>query len=151
MFNHVIIEGRITAFPELKVTSANKQVTNFTVAVDSGYGDKKRTDFIDCVAWEKSAENICKYFSKGSGIGISGRLSTMTYEDKNGYKRKKTEIVVNEFHFPISPPKSSSDESSAQSENVPAYTAGPSQQPIPPANYEEYVQLDITADDDVLF
>ena len=96
--NKVIISGRATADIELKTTPSGTAVASFTVAVDTGYGDKKQTSFLDVVAWQKQAENASKYVHKGDRVIIEGRLQTRTYES-NGQKRKVTEIVANEIEF----------------------------------------------------
>lgn len=87
--------GRLTATPELKNTNTGKPVTTFTIAVDDG---KDKTYFFNCVAWNGTAENICKYFTKGNKIGITGKLTSRKYEGKNG-TQTATEIVVNSFDF----------------------------------------------------
>ena len=56
-------------------------------------------DFFECVAWRGTAENICKYFHKGDGIGIIGSLQTDTFQDKEGNNRKKVQIQVDSFEF----------------------------------------------------
>lgn len=107
--NIVSIIGRMTKDPELKYTKAEKAYTRFCVAVD-GMKDKdgnRKADFIDCIAWNKAAELITNYFSKGSRIGVSGRLHTTTYETDDGEKRKFTEVMVNEIDF-LDPKKESS-------------------------------------------
>lgn len=97
--NHVCLMGRLTAEPELKRTQTGKDVLSFTLAVDRGYGDKKATDFLSCVAWEHTARFINQYFRKGSLIAVEGSIQTRSYEDKNGNKRTATEIVVSQTHF----------------------------------------------------
>lgn len=96
--NRVYIIGRLCADPELKMTNGGKSVIAFTVAVNR-QGQKSESDFLDCVAWEKTAEFICKYFQKGSPIVIEGATQTRTYEDKNGQKRKAVEINVKNVEF----------------------------------------------------
>lgn len=96
--NKVIAIGRLCADPELKMTNNGKSVTVFTLAVNR-QGQNKESDFLDCVAWEKTADFICKYFAKGSPIVIEGALQTRSYEDKNGNKRKATEINVRNVEF----------------------------------------------------
>lgn len=96
--NKVYIIGRLCADPELKMTNGGKSVTTFTAAVNR-QGQKSESDFPDCVAWEKTAEFICKYFKKGSPIVIEGAIQTRTYEDKNGQKRKAVEINVKNAEF----------------------------------------------------
>lgn len=97
--NKVIISGRTTADIELKATQTGKSVASFTVAVDTGYGENKQTSFLDVIAWEKMAELVSQYVHKGNKVLICGRLQTRTWEDKDGKKRKATEIVANEIEF----------------------------------------------------
>ena len=99
MFNTVILSGRLSAPVELKQTPNGKYVTSFTIANDIGYGENKRTNWLDIVAWGKTAELITKYFAKGDLIGIKGEIQTRQYEDKNGNKRKAVEILCNEVEF----------------------------------------------------
>lgn len=97
--NKAILMGRLTADPELRHTQAGKAVTSFTVAVDSGYGDSKKTDFIPCVAWERRAENISRFFHKGNRILVAGRLNTGEYTNKDGVKVKTFDVVIDDFYF----------------------------------------------------
>jgi single-strand DNA-binding protein len=98
-FNLVVLTGRLTAAPELKITPNGKNVCSFTIAVDRSYGNNKETDFITCVAWEKTAEFIKKYFGKGSEIGIEGSIQTRKWTDKNGNNRTAFEIRVSNTQF----------------------------------------------------
>ena len=103
--------GRLTKDPELKTTQNNKKYTRFCLAVD-GIKDKdgnKTADFVDCIAWNKTAEIIAQYARKGLKLGVSGRYHTTTY-DKDGEKRKNVDIVVNEFDFLDSKPKDQTDQ-----------------------------------------
>ena len=93
--NVVILMGRMTRDPELKYTSGGKAYTSFTLAVQKTKDD---AEFIDCIAWEKTAETIAEYFRKGNRILVQGRLSVSNYE-QNGEKRKMTRVVVNSFEF----------------------------------------------------
>ena len=102
MINNVVLMGRLTAAPELRSTGTGISVTSFTLAVERAYaksGEQRQADFIDCVAWRKTAEFITKYFQKGSMIAITGSIQTRNYEDKNGNKRKAVEILVNSVSF----------------------------------------------------
>ena len=99
MINKVILMGRLTKNPELRHTNNGTAVTSFNIAVDNGYGENKATDFINCVAWEKTAEFIKNWFSKGRMIVLVGRISTRTYEGQDGRKNYVTEVVVSEAHF----------------------------------------------------
>lgn len=112
--------GRLTKDPELKTTQNNKKYVSFCLAVD-GIKDKdgnKTADFVDCIAWNKSAEIIAQYARKGSKLGISGRLHT-TLNEANGEKRKYTEIVVNEFDL-LDPKPKDQTEQAEQAEAAPA-------------------------------
>ena len=102
MLNKVILMGRITTDLELKKTSSGISVTSFSIAVDRTYvkqGEERKTDFINCVAWNKQAEFICKYFGKGSLIAIEGELQTRQYQAKDGSNRHITEVVVSNVYF----------------------------------------------------
>lgn len=102
MINNVVLMGRLTAEPELKSTANGVEVTSFTIAVERSYtksGEQRQADFIDCVAWRQTAAFICNYFKKGSMIAVTGEIQTRNYEDKNGNKRKATEIVVSQVSF----------------------------------------------------
>jgi single-strand DNA-binding protein len=103
--NKAILMGRLVRDPELRTTESQKSVTNFTIAVDNGYGEDKKTDFISCVAWNKTAEMIAKYFTKGRMIAVVGRISTRTWEGQDGKKNYVTEVVVNEVSFCDSKPE----------------------------------------------
>lgn len=97
--NISILMGRLTAEPELRRTQSGKDVLSFCLAVDRGYGEKKETDFINCVAWEHTARFISQYFRKGSLIAVNGGIRTRKYEDKYGNSRIATEVVVDHAFF----------------------------------------------------
>ena len=102
MLNKITAMGRLTATPELKTTGNGTSVCSFTLACDRDYKAKdaeRETDWLDCVAWRGTAEFISKYFDKGRMMVVEGRLQTRTYEDKEGKKRKATEIVVDNAYF----------------------------------------------------
>lgn len=102
MLNVVAIMGRLVKDPELKTTNSGKSVCSFCIANDSGYKDangQRQTNWLDVVAWGKTAEFVCKYFPKGSLIAIDGRLQTRQYQDKNGQNRTAVEIVTNNANF----------------------------------------------------
>ena len=99
MINKAILMGRLTRDPELRHTDSGKAVCNFTVAIQNGYGDEKSTDFINCVAWNKTAEFVDKYFAKGRMIIVVGRIQTRSWEGQNGKKNYTTEVVASEVSF----------------------------------------------------
>lgn len=99
--NSAILMGRMTADAEIKTTQSGKEVTSFTVAVDkyTKKGEDRQANFIDVVAWEKTATFINQYFHKGSMIALQGSIQTRTYEDKNGNKRKAVEVLADRVYF----------------------------------------------------
>jgi single-strand DNA-binding protein len=96
--NRSVLIGRLTKQPELRITQNSKSVTTFTIAVDR-WGKEKEADFIDIVAFEKTAEAVCKYLDKGSLVGVEGRIQTRSYETKDGQKRKVFEIIADNVQF----------------------------------------------------
>lgn len=98
MLNHITIMGRLTKAPELRYTKTEKPVASFTLAVDRD-GRDAGTDFIDCVAWDKTATFVDDYFSKGSMAVVDGRLQMRPWEDKNGNKRVSAEVVAHSVYF----------------------------------------------------
>lgn len=115
--NSVNLIGRITKDPELKYTRSETAYTRFCIAVDGMKDNDGNTtaDFIDVIAWKKSAELITKYFRKGSRIGINGRLHTTSFETENGEKRKFTEVVVNSIDF-LDPKKTETEDPAPEPE-----------------------------------
>jgi len=89
--NRVIEVGRLTADAELRYLKDGTAVANFTLAVNRNY-DKDKTDFIDCVAWRKTAEFAGEWLRKGNITTVDGKLQTRTYEDSDGNTRKVTEV-----------------------------------------------------------
>lgn len=96
--NKVEIIGRLTMDPELRYTQSNKPVSSFTIAVNKRVNGENSADFINCVAWNTTAEFINKYFKKGQAIAVVGRLQSRSYEDDKG-KHYITEVVVEETEF----------------------------------------------------
>ena len=102
MLNIVAIMGRLGRDPELRQTTTGKNVCSFSIACDRGRKDpngQNQTDWLDIVAWDKTAEFVCRYFQKGSLIAVDGRLQTRQYQDKNGQTRTATEIVAQNVNF----------------------------------------------------
>jgi single-strand DNA-binding protein len=96
--NSIVLLGRTTAPLELKQTQAGKSVVSFSLAVKRPF-TKDTTDFYTVVAWDKQAELLSKYVSKGDQICIRGHLTTRTWEDQQGNKRYATEVVASEAYF----------------------------------------------------
>lgn len=101
--NKVILMGRLTKDPEVRYTQAtNTMVTSFTLAVNRRFvkqGEERQADFINCVAWNKTAEFVSKYFKKGQQVGVIGRIQTRNYDDEQGIKHYVTEIIAEEVYF----------------------------------------------------
>ena len=106
--NKVILIGRLTKDPEIRYTQTSKAVANFTIAVSRRF-KKDEADFINCVAWEKTAEFISKYFSKGGMIAVVGSIQTRTWEDNEGKKRYITEVIADQAYFTGSKSKTETD------------------------------------------
>ena len=109
--NKVILLGRLTRDPEVRYTQNNTIFTTFSVAVRKRFKteDGDDADFINVIAWNKTAEFVSMYFKKGMQIALSGRLQTRSYDANDGTKRYVTEVVAEEVEFAES--KRSFDES----------------------------------------
>lgn len=102
MINRAVICGRLVRDPELRRTSNGTPVTSFTVAVNRTFKNsdgEQEADFINCVAWNKTAEIVDQYCSKGNLIGAEGRLQSRKYQDQQGNNRTVVEIVVEQIQF----------------------------------------------------
>ena len=102
MKKSVSIKGRLTFDPELRITPTGIAVTRFQIASDRPYKNKDgeyKADFVDVVAWRKTADFVSKYFKKGDMISLTGRIETNNYSDKEGNSRKTTYIRANEISF----------------------------------------------------
>lgn len=102
MLNKAILMGRLTRDPELKYTQSNLPVVQFTVAVErnrSAQGQEKQTDFINIVAWRKTAEFVSQWFTKGMMIIVTGSIQSRNWQDKNGNNRTSVEVVADEVQF----------------------------------------------------
>lgn len=100
--NNVSLIGRLTADPELRRTQSGLATTRFTVAVDRRFakqGEEKQTDFINIVAWRQTAEFICKYFTKGQRIALTGSIQTGSYTANDGTKRYTFDVVADGVEF----------------------------------------------------
>lgn len=89
--------GRLTKTPELRTTQTGKQVSSFTIATNRI--NYEECDFINCVVWDKQAENLCKYQVKGSLIGVIGQLRQETYNDTKGNKKTSYVVLCSEIEY----------------------------------------------------
>ena len=99
MLNHCTFIGNLVRDPELRATQNGTSVCNFTIAAEDGWGDKKHTEFVNCVAWSKNAENLNSYQHKGNRLYVQGRMHTRTWDNKEGVKQYKTEVVADVIKF----------------------------------------------------
>ncbi|MBM6828490.1 single-stranded DNA-binding protein [Anaerotignum lactatifermentans] len=101
--NKVVLLGRLTKDPEVRYTEGEKPVAvaRYTLAVNRKYkvNGQAEADFINCVAFGKTGEFAEKYLKKGQQIAITGRLQVNNWTDKDGNKRRNTDIVVEEHYF----------------------------------------------------
>nr|DAH42071.1 MAG TPA: Single strand binding protein [Caudoviricetes sp.] len=100
--NKVILAGRFTRDPEIRYTNDGASIARFSIAVNRRFvkeGSDQKADFLNCIAFGKTAEFIEKYFSKGMKADLSGRIQTGSYTNKDGAKVYTTDIVVEEIEF----------------------------------------------------
>ncbi|KRN98697.1 single-stranded DNA-binding protein [Companilactobacillus kimchiensis] len=126
MINRVVLVGRLTRDPELRYTSNGAAVASFTVAVNRQFtnsqGDRD-ADFIGCTIWRKAAENFANFTKKGSLVGIDGRIQTSSYDNQQGQRVYRTDVVVENFSLLESRAESErrGSEGSNNSNQAPSY------------------------------
>lgn len=128
--NNVSLIGRLTATPEMKTTQTGTEYVKFSIAVDRPVkkGEEKQTDFINIVAWSKTAAFVCRYFTKGQRIAVTGSIRTGSYKDRDGNKRYTTEVWAEKVEFceakrdsaPSVPAEAPTDISAAVDMSVPS-------------------------------
>ena len=100
MINRTVLVGRLTRDPELKYTNSGRAVASFNIAVNRQFTNsqgEREADFINCVIWNKTAENFCNFTHKGSLVGIDGRIQTRSYDNQQGTRVYVTEVVAENF------------------------------------------------------
>ena len=120
--NKVVLMGRLTKDPDIKCTQSNTQVASFSLAVNRRFakqGEERQADFINIVAWSKTAEFVSKYFRKGQQVGVIGRIQTRNYDDDKGTKRYITEVIAEEVYFADSKKEGTIETTQTQNEFVP--------------------------------
>lgn len=133
--NRVCLVGRLTAQPGLKYNSNDVAYVRITVAVNRSHKNdegKRDADFISCVAWKERAELICKYFGKGSQIGLEGRIQTGKYENDKGDIVYTTDVIVDNITFL---------DKKQDSRPEPEYT-GPQEESDPFADFGDAVSIE---------
>lgn len=119
MINNVTLVGRMTKDCDLRYTPNGKAVGNFTLAVNRPFKNQngeQEADFILCHVWGKSAENLANYMSKGSQVGVTGRIQTRNYENNEGRRIYVTEVVADQVAF-LESKKQQNNQSVNQSQN----------------------------------
>lgn len=97
-YNRVILVGNLTRDPEIRYTQSGKGVTKFSLAVNNPR-NKEETTFVDIVAWDRLGETCNTYLKKGQTALVEGRLVIRSYDDKDGNKRKATEVVIDNMQM----------------------------------------------------
>jgi len=151
--NNVSLVGRITKDPELRTTGSGNVTTTITVAINRRFTNQageREADFIQCVVWNKQAENVCKYVAKGSLVGVNGRIQTRNYDDKDGKKVYVTEVVAENVTFLDSKNKGSNEYAQEEPNNfvddTPVETSDVSEDP-----FKDFGSEVVLSDDDLPF
>ena len=98
--NTVILLGRLVKDPEMRATQTGTQVASFTLAVNRRFAkEEPKADFFNITAWNKTAEFVGKYFTKGQQVLVSGRIENRSWEDNTGVKRYATDVIAEEVYF----------------------------------------------------
>lgn len=146
MINRVILVGRMTKDPVLRKTQSGASVTSFTVACDRRIKAEGQptADFINCVCWNKVADNTAQYTHKGSLVGVEGRIQTRSFDNQSGKRVYVTEVVADAVQF-LEPKGTNS------ATNTPSYDAGnqgyQSDQVLQSNDFTSSDNLDIASDD----
>ena len=155
--NKAILVGRLTRDPELRNTNSGVAVVSFTVAVNRTFtsnSGEREADFINCIAFNKQAENLSRYIKKGGLVGVEGRIQSRSYTAQDGSTRYVTEVVCDNIHFlepkgTGSQPQQNNSYDDYSPYDIPNMNRRPSQQPAQRRNPFEDVQnqYDVTDDD----
>ena len=120
--NKVILMGRLTKDVEVRYTQTNnKMIASFSLAVNRRFAKEgeQQADFINIVAWNKTAEFVSKYFRRGQQVGVAGRIQARNYEDDKGTKRYITEVIAEEVYFADSKKEGTIETTQTQNEFAP--------------------------------
>lgn len=143
--NKVTLSGYIANDIELKSTQNGISVTKFNLAVKRPRAKEDTTDFIPIVCWRHTAEFVCKYFSKGDGVEVSGIITIRKYQDRDGNNRYATEVVAEEIDFGKS--RKSTSDSQQRNTNSQPMTGNQSQN----GTYYEAQFTEVASDEDLPF
>ena len=108
--NSIVVSGRLGRDPELRSTSTSKSVAAFSIALDEGYGEKKKTIWLNIEAWDKTAEAVARLVTAGKRVSVVGRLSEDTWTDtKSGEKKSRFKVIANQIDIIDFPDKNQAD------------------------------------------
>lgn len=148
MLNRVVLVGRMTRDPELRRTGNGTAVTSFTIAMNRNFtsqNGERQADFIPCVVWNKAAENTARYCSKGSLVGVDGRLQSRQYENQDGRKVTVVEVICDSVQFINT--KSVQNQGATQQNNANTYNYMDSQEQSVQSQFDGFNSYDILDDD----
>lgn len=149
--NNVSLIGRLTRDPELRTTSSGISTCTVSLAVDgrTDASGNRTTDFISVVFWRGTADTLCKYCKKGSEIGVTGRISSRSYDAADGTKRYVTEVVANTMQMLRRP---QADGNSSFVDEAPDYSMGDESAPTTDLDNDPYKDFgsEVTLSDDDL-
>lgn len=117
--NITIIEGNATRDAELRTTQSGKKVLTFGIANNQRFGDTEKTNFVDCSLWGDRAEKLAPYIKKGTGLFLQGSLDYREWE-RDGQKRSKIEVIVDELEFMSSRNKTDGYDANAEFAAIPS-------------------------------
>lgn len=150
MLNKIILSGRLVRDPEMRTTQSGKSIASFTLAVDRDFapqGQKKETDFINCTAWNGTADFMSRYFSKGSMATVCGSLQIQNYTDRDGNKRTSPNVNVENVYFAGEKRTEKPD----SGENSRSAAKGKGAYSSKPAAKQTFEEMEEATDDDLPF
>ena len=148
MMNKVILIGRLTRDPELRRSNTGMAVCNFSVAVNRGFAgqnNEPQTDFINCVCFDKQAENLSRYMTKGRLISVDGRIQSRSYDNQEGKRVYVTEVVATNIQYLES--KSATQGTTNNYSNNNSYNNAPSND-VTPFDFEQPSAPTVEVDND---
>ena len=150
MLNKIILSGRLVRDPEMRTTQSGKSIASFTLAVERDFapqGQQKETDFINCTAWNGTADFINRYFSKGSMATVCGSLQIQNYTDRDGNKRTSPNVNVENVYF-AGEKRTEKSENSETNKSAAKGKSAYSSEATPKQTFEE---MEDGSDDDLPF
>ena len=142
--NRVDLVGRLTRDPELRHTTSGRAVCQINLAINRTFTSQtgeREADFINVVVWDKQAENVSKYVTKGRLVSVEGRLQSRSYDDKDGKKVYVTEVIANSVQF-LSTGSNNSQSSTVVEQNPFDYEERTTSKPVETVSVEKDVFTD---------